>query len=242
MHAAWMRGDNTDQGQESTVVAGLKKILLVDDHAFLRDALAEVMARAFPGVQVLQAGDLQGADHMLEAHRNIDLLLLDLDLPDGDGLDALGRLRVRSGARLVVMSANDRPDTIWRALDLGASGYLPKSLTAGAMLAALNTVLAGGIHVPASALRAAAGGGGGGGTPPDLQAMGLSPRQTDVLGLLVEGVANKVIARELDIGEATVKTHLTAILTRFGVATRTQVVVEMARRGWRVPHRQRLSD
>ncbi len=216
----------------------MKKILLVDDHAFLRDALAEVMARAFPGVQVLQAGDLQGADHMLEAHRDIDLLLLDLDLPDGDGLDALGRLRVRSGARLVVMSATDRPDTIWRALDLGASGYLPKSLTASAMLEALNTVLLGGIHVPASALQI----GPGAVAPRDLQAMGLSPRQTDVLGLLVEGVANKVIARELNIGEATVKTHLTAILTRFGVATRTQVVVEMARRGWRVPHRQRLSD
>jgi len=215
----------------------LKKVMLVDDHAFLRDALAEVMVRAFPGVQVLQAGNLQGATVLLEVHRDVDLLLLDLQLPDGDGLDALAGLRIASGARLVVMSADDQPDTIRCALEAGASGYLPKTLGSGDMLAAVKEVLQGGIYVPASALAAVPCTDG----PQELEGLGLSPRQTEVLSLLVEGVANKGIARELDISEATVKSHISAILYQFGVATRTQVVVAMARRGWRVAHRSRSS-
>jgi len=215
----------------------LKKVMLVDDHAFLRDALAEVMVRAFPGVQVLQAGNLQGATVLLEVHQDVDLLLLDLQLPDGDGLDALAGLRIASGARLVVMSADDQPDTIRCALEAGASGYLPKTLGSGDMLAAVKEVLQGGIYVPASALAAVPCTDG----PQELEGLGLSPRQTEVLSLLVEGVANKGIARELDISEATVKSHISAILYQFGVATRTQVVVAMARRGWRVAHRSRSS-
>lgn len=211
--------------------------MLVDDHAFLRDALSDVMERAFPGVQVLQAGDLQGARALLELHRDVDLLLLDLHLPDGDGLDALAGLRLDSGARLVVMSADNQPDTIRRALEVGASGYLPKTLGSGDMLAAVKEVLQGGIFVPASLLAAAPRAA----VPQALDALGLSPRQTEVLSLLVEGEGNKVIARELGISEATVKSHISAVLNQFGVATRTQVVVEMARRGWRVAHRRRHS-
>lgn len=86
-----------------------KKVLLGDDHAFLRDALAEVKARAFPEVQVLQADDLQAARAMLNRHSDVDLLLLDLLLPDGDGLYAIASLREAGGMRLVVMSADDRP-------------------------------------------------------------------------------------------------------------------------------------
>ena len=218
-------------------IAVLKKVMLVDDHAFLRDALAEVMVRAFPGVQVLQTGDLKGANALLALHRDVDLLLLDLQLPDGDGLEALAGLRIASGARLVVMSGDNQPDTIWRALEAGASGYLPKTLGSGDMLAAVKEVLQGGIFVPACAMAAipcAAG-------PPELDGLGLSPRQTEVLSLLVKGEANKVIARVLGISEATIKSHISAILNRFGVATRTQVVVEMARRGWRVAHLRRPS-
>jgi len=225
------------RARSAGAIVVLKKVMLVDDHAFLRDALAEVMVRAFPGVQVLQAGNLQGATVLLEVHRDVDLLLLDLQLPDGDGLDALAGLRIASGARLVVMSADDQPDTIRCALEAGASGYLPKTLGSGDMLAAVKEVLQGGIYVPASALAAVPCTDG----PQELEGLGLSPRQTEVLSLLVEGVANKGIARELDISEATVKSHISAILYQFGVATRTQVVVAMARRGWRVAHRSRSS-
>ena len=195
------------------------------------------MVRAFAGVQVLQAGDLKSARALLAAHRNVDLLLLDLNLPDGDGLDALAGLRAASGARLVVMSADKHPDTIRRALEAGASGYLPKTLNSVDMLAAVKEVLHGGIFVPASMLAA----GSCAAVPQELAMLGLSPRQTEVLSLLIEGEGNKRIARELGISEATVKAHISAVLLQFGVATRTQVVVEMARRGWRVPHRQRHS-
>ncbi len=207
----------------------MKKILLVDDHAFLRDALADVMARAIPDLQVLQADDLRSARSLLGQHVDVDLLLLDLQLPDGDGMDAIASLLAAGSMRLVVMSADQRPDTIRRALDAGAAGYLPKSLQAAAMLDAVQEVLQGGIYVPVSALAA----------PVLDEAMNLSPRQRDVLGLLIEGVSNKVIARELAISEATVKSHVAAIMGRFDVTTRTQVVVAVARRGWRMPHRRR---
>jgi len=219
----------------------LRKVLLVDDHAFLRDALAEVMARAYPSASVLQAGDLRNAQALLQLHPDIDLLLLDLQLPDGDGLAALPDLLAASRARLVVMSADASVETITRALDRGACGYLPKTLSSASMMLALGAVMNGRVYIPAAALQAA--------PPcrmmaaePDLDAMGLSPRQTDVLSLLIEGVSNKVIARELDISEATVKSHLSIIFTRFGVATRTQVVVEVARQGWRVEHWSRRRD
>lgn len=213
----------------------VKKALLVDDHAFLRDALAEVLSRCFPQVQVLQVGNLQDAYSMLGQHADLDLVLLDLNLPDGDGLQALPGLLLATTARIVVMSADGRVETVLAALDCGAAGYLPKTLGGDEMLAAVKRVLEGGVYVPASALAAQAG------CVQTAAAPVLSPRQSEVLALLVAGAANKVIARELDIAEATVKSHATAIFKGFGVASRTQVVVEVARRGLLIaptPHRK----
>lgn len=206
----------------------MKKVLLVDDHLFLRDALAEVMLRSFPEVEVFQVGTLQAAHAFLGEHTDLDLVLLDLSLPDGDGLMALPALRRATPAWIVVMSADDRIESVNAALDGGAAGYLPKTLGVDEMLAALRLVLDGGVYVPARAIGAA----------PDAAPQGpeprLSPRQREVLALLVAGAANKLIARELDIGEATVKSHVAAIFEEFGVTSRTQVVVEFARRGLRI--------
>jgi DNA-binding NarL/FixJ family response regulator len=198
------------------------RVLLVDDHAFLRDALAEVMLRSFPQAAVLQAGTLAAAHQMLAEHAQLDLVLLDLNLPDGNGLQALPALRLATAARIVLMSADERLETVTAALDAGAAGYLPKTLGGADMLAAVGLVLAGGVYVPPSAL----GHSGGVAAPPSL-----SPRQREVLGWLLAGAANKVIARELEIAEATVKSHVTAIFEAFGVSSRTRVVVEVARRG-----------
>ncbi len=212
----------------------MKKVLLVDDHAFLRDALAEVMRRQFPQAQVLEAGTLQATRSLLAVHADVELLLLDLSLPDGNGLQALPGLHRATAARIVVMSADERIETVNAALEAGAAGYLPKTLGGDSMLAAVQRVLAGGVYVPALAFGARAA------LPLTEPAPTLSPRQRDVLGWLVAGAANKVIARELDIAEATVKSHVTAIFEAFGVANRTQVVVEVARRGWLVePQRKR---
>jgi DNA-binding NarL/FixJ family response regulator len=218
-------------GRAVSAGQSVKKVLLVDDHAFLRDALAEVMLRYFPRAQVLQVGTLQAARCLLGEHADLDLVLLDLSLPDGDGLQALPALRQSTAAWIVVMSADERIETVNAALDAGAAGYLPKTLGGDEMLAAVRRVLDGGVYVPALAI----------GANPALASLRsepmLSPRQREVLALLVAGAANKVIARELDIGEATVKSHVAAIFEEFGVTSRTQVVVEFARRGLRIdPH------
>lgn len=212
----------------------MKKVLLVDDHAFLRDALAAVMLLSFPHARIVQVGSLAAARRALRDHLDVDLVLLDLKLPDGDGLLALPELRQQTQAWIVVMSADERRQTVCAALDGGASGYLPKTLPGDEMLAALRRVLDGGVYVPALMSGARPE------EPPVEADPTLSPRQREVLALLVAGAANKVIARELDIAETTVKSHVTAIFEAFGVASRTQVVVEVARRGLRVePHQRR---
>lgn len=207
----------------------MKKALLVDDHVFLREALALVMTQEFPFLGLLQAGDLAGARGALAAHTDVDLVLLDLTLPDGHGLAAIPQLRESTQATLVVVSADDSHDTILAAIQAGAAGYIPKTTASGAMLAALRVVMAGGVYLPSALLDAAPAPRPAGG--PDL---GLSPRQGDVLRMLIEGKSNKLISRELAISESTVKTHLAAIFRRLDANTRTQAVVAAARLGLRL--------
>ena len=131
-------------GRAVSAGQAVKKVLLVDDHAFLRDALAEVMLRYFAQVEVLQAGSLEAAGSLIGTHADLDLVLLDLSLPDGDGLQALPAMRQTTAAWIVVMSADERVETVNAALDGGAAGYLPKTLGSDEMLAAVRWVLDGG--------------------------------------------------------------------------------------------------
>jgi DNA-binding NarL/FixJ family response regulator len=210
----------------------MKKALLVDDHAFLRDALALVIAQEFPFLALLNAGDLAQARAVLRAHADTDLVLLDLTLPDGHGLDALPQLRELTQASLVVVSADDSSDTILAAIQAGAAGYIPKTMQSGLMLDALRVVMAGGVYLPRTLLDAQPGRSGGAvSSPADL---GLSPRQGEVLRLLIEGKPNKLISRELDMSESTVKTHLGAIFRKLDASSRTQAVVAAARLGLRL--------
>ena len=215
----------------------MNKVLLVDDHAFLCDALAQVLEREFPAAVILQAASLDSAYRAMRLHGDIELVLLDLGLPDGCGLQALPLMRGLSLARVVVMSADARTATVQAALQSGAVGFLPKTLAAAEMLAALRHVVHGGTYLPTS-------GSGRWPVPSDsgraraevqLPLRNLSPRQTDVLHLLLQGASNKLIARSLGIGEATVKSHVTAIFACLGVATRSQVVALVGR--WDVPRR-----
>ncbi len=208
----------------------MHKALLVDDHAFLRDALAMVMTQEFPSLALLSAGDLAQAGRVLQAHPDVDLVLLDLGLPDGQGLDNLAQLRELTQARLVVMSAIDSRDTILAAIQAGAAGYIPKTMASGGMLDALRVVMAGGVFLPRTLLDAPPGGASRS-SPADL---GLSPRQGEVLRMLVEGKTNKLISRELDMSESTVKTHLGAIFRKLDANSRTQAVVAAARLGLRL--------
>ena len=215
------------------------KLLLVDDHALLRDGLALVMAQEFVGLQLLQAGTLAEAHAALKRDPDVRLVLLDLALPDGNGIEALPRLRDQApAATLVALSADESPETVMAAIGAGAAGYIPKRAQAGVMLAALRVVLSGGVYLPPAVLdrRAHERPGSARWTPtargPD--EIGFSPRQADVLRLLIDGKPNKLISRDLEMSESTVKTHLAAIFRKLDANSRTQAVVAAARLGLRL--------
>lgn len=205
------------------------KTLLIDDHPLFREGLALLMASAFPQLDIRQAGSIGQAIERLRAEPDIDLALLDLGLPDSTGTQSLRRLREAAPeVTVVVLSADESPETVLGAIDEGAAGFIPKTSQPGAMRAALETVFAGGVYLPPGVLGLRTD------TPPTEALLGLSPRQLDVLRLLIDGKANKVICRELELSESTVKTHLAAIFRRLEVNSRTQAVVAAARLGLRL--------
>ncbi|HKW84852.1 MAG TPA: response regulator transcription factor [Burkholderiaceae bacterium] len=222
------------------------KVLLVDDHALLRDGIALLMANEFPDLDLLQAGTLAEARAAIGRHDDIRLVLLDLTLPDGSGLAELPWFaEAAPQARLVALSADESKETVLGAISAGAAGYVPKSVQSGAMLEALRNVLDGGVHLPEAVTDRRA-------TPrPDSPArvpkplgpedLGFSPRQADVLRMLIDGKPNKAISRELEMSESTVKTHLAAIFRKLEANSRTQAVVAAARLGLRLGTEDALS-
>lgn len=215
------------------------KILVVDDHPLILEALHHVLKQLDAQVEVLDAQSADQAHALLAAHPDADLLLLDLGLPGTDGLDFLARLRTESPSiPVVVLSASDARDNVMRAIDLGAMGFIPKSSSNQVMLGALRLVLSGGVYLPPAALlhddpsvpvrQPGMAVRDGGVTPRDL---GLTDRQAQVLALILQGKPNKLICRELDLAEGTVKIHVAAILRALNVSTRTQAVIEASRLG-----------
>ena len=216
------------------------KTLLVDDHTLFREGLAMLISHGFPDVRLHQAGDIAEALGLLRSGGGFELVLLDLGLPDSAGMQGLQRLREQApDVTVVVLSADETPETVLSAIDAGAAGFVPKTAKAGVMQAALRVVLAGGVYLPPSVLGhartepapAAKAEAPGADDPEATGPGGLSPRQADVLRLLVAGKPNKLICRELDLAESTVKTHLAAIFRKLEVTSRTQAVVAAARLG-----------
>lgn len=205
------------------------KTLLIDDHPLFREGLALLMAHAFPQLDIRQADSIGQAIERLRSEPEIRLALLDLGLPDSSGTLSLRRLRdAAPEVTVVVLSADETPETVLGAIDEGAAGFIPKTSQTGAMRAALETVFAGGVYLPPRVLGLRAD------APPVEAVLGLSPRQLDVLKLLINGKPNKVICRELDLSESTVKTHLGAIFRKLNANSRTQAVVAAAKMGLRV--------
>jgi DNA-binding NarL/FixJ family response regulator len=217
-------------------------VLLVDDHPLILTALASVIEGMGGETKVRGVPDAAAARAALAADPGIDLVLLDLRLggaaDDGtDGFALLSELREAHPATpVVVVSATDRQADVVRAIDLGAMGFVPKRASNETLFEALRVVMRGGVFVPTAEDGAPAGDGAGGlgvGGPaadaPPLSSYKLTPRQTDVLGLLLRGQSNKLIARELNLSVETVKDHVAAVLRALGVHSRTQAVLAVSR-------------
>jgi DNA-binding NarL/FixJ family response regulator len=202
------------------------RILIADDHPLIRGALRQAVSGAIAGVEIHEAQDFEGLAAALEKHPDMDLVLLDLSMPGVRGYSGLLYLRAeRPGLPVIVVSANEDRAVMRHCLDFGAAAYAPKSLDVESMRAAVRTVLDGGRWAPYD-LDAKA--------PREASALvkrlsSLTPQQVRVLMMLSQGLLNKQIAYELSVSEATVKAHVSAILQKLGVESRTQAVILAAK-------------
>jgi DNA-binding NarL/FixJ family response regulator len=203
------------------------RILLIDDHPLFRGGLKYLLRGLDESVETDESGDCAQALERLGAG-TYDLVLLDLKLPGVNGLDALASLREAApGTPLIVLSGEDDPEVVRASIERGAMGFIPKSSTPEVMIQALQLVLKRGVYLPPTVLDAVHAGG-----PAALP--GLTPRQMDVMRCVIRGMPNKVIARELDVSEATVKAHLTAVFQALGARNRTEAVYVAAKVGLRL--------
>jgi DNA-binding NarL/FixJ family response regulator len=201
------------------------KFLVVDDHALTRRGLRVALAALADEVVVLEAANVEQARDAIASHADIDLMLLDLGLPGAGGLSLLHQLRREHNLLpVIVVSATDDHDHVIKALNFGALGYVPKSSSVELTLQAIRLVLSGGTYIPQQALAASRNASGHTAADPQ-RIRGLTQRQRQTLTLMAQGKPNKTIATELNITEATVKSHVTEILRLLKVTNRTQAVI-----------------
>jgi DNA-binding NarL/FixJ family response regulator len=204
------------------------RIVIVDDHPLFRDALRQAVAAAFADSETLVASSLDELVAKLETETDIDLILLDLAMPGVQGFSGLLLLRTEHPEiPVVIVSATGDPGTIRRAMDFGASGFVPKSQPVDRIRDAVKTVLDGGVWTPPNLDLT-------GMADPDASSLAarlstLTPQQIRVLMMLGEGLLNKQIAYKLGVSEATIKAHVSAILQKLGVDSRTQAVIALGR-------------
>lgn len=225
------------------------KVLLVDDHPLILAALRSLLLTLGEKVEVTGAASAAEARTALAAGADHDLILLDLSLGDADGFDLLTEFReAHPGLPIVVVSASERASDVIRAIDLGAMGFVPKRASNDSLKEALRMVMGGGLYVPPAMFGLSHADAPStpanvpGETPllgtqaqpsqhqrvTSLDKLNLTPRQRDVLGLLLKGLPNKLIARELHLSVETVKDHVAAVLRTLGVGTRTQAVLAVS--------------
>jgi DNA-binding NarL/FixJ family response regulator len=204
------------------------RLLIADDHPLFRGALREAVTGLFERVDIGEAGSFDDVVKLLERGREVDLILLDLSMPGVRGFSGLMFLRAQfPSVPIVVVSANDDPAVIRRCMELGTSGFIPKRLGIEEMRAAIKRVLEGDVWTPPDVDLNA-------GSDAETSALmarltSLTPQQVRVLMMLSEGLLNKQIAYELGVSEATVKAHVSAILQKLGVESRTQAVITAAK-------------
>jgi DNA-binding NarL/FixJ family response regulator len=204
------------------------RLVIADDHPLFRGAMREAVSGLLEQVDIAEAGSFDEVAELLERGGDVDLILLDLTMPGVRGFSGLMYMRAQyPSVPVIVVSANDDPAAIRRCMEFGASGFIPKTLGVDAMRAAISRILNGGVW-----------------TPPDVDLSGgsdteaaelmarmatLTPQQVRVLMMLSEGLLNKQIAYQLSVSEATVKAHVSAILQKLGVESRTQAVIAAAK-------------
>lgn len=214
------------------------KVIVVDDHALIREGIARLLTKLAANLEVFEAGSCPEAFAILDAHPDMSLVLLDLGLPGMSGEEGLEFLRARHpDVPVVVLSGERDCETVLNTIRKGAMGFIPKTHSSGLLLAALQFVLVHrGIYLPPDIfLQEASPIAGGPCTKAHAsasadpvtypEALGLTPRQADILHLVLQGKPNKLICRELGLAEGTVKTHLSAVLRALNVTTRTEAVV-----------------
>ncbi len=200
------------------------KIIIADDHPLFRQALMTVLTATFDGAQLFEADSIAKLDSLLTTEEDIDLLLLDLNIPKAHGFNTLISIRnCYPHMGVIVVSGQEDSDTICRSINYGAAGFVPKSTPVPEMMTAIKQVLAGeqwlpeGVNtvepVPADSIES--------------KIISLSPRQHSILMMFADGLLNKQIAHELGLSEATIKAHASAIFLKLGVHTRTQAVIAM---------------
>ena len=202
--------------------------VIADDHPLFRGALREAVSGLFGDAAIAEAGSFDDAAALLDRDSEVDLVLLDLTMPGVRGFSGLMYLRAQyPSVPVIVVSANDDPAVIRRCMEFGASGFIPKTLGVEAMRAAIARVLEGGVWTPPDVDLQA----GTDAETADLVARlaTLTPQQVRVLMMLSEGLLNKQIAYNLSVSEATVKAHVSAILQKLGVDSRTQAVIAAAK-------------
>ena len=231
------------------------EILLVDDHVLFREGIALLLRSVVADDALYQAGRCDDALALLGQHPGIELVLMDINLPGMSGINAIAMIRAQFPLIAVVgLSSCDDKQTILDTIDAGAMGFIPKSASSAVLHAALQLVLSKGIYIPPEAFlreRNLAGsgpasgrvrnapdraGGAGSMTPASL---GLTPRQSEVLFLILQGKSAKAICRELSLSSGTVKIHTSAALRALNVTTRTQAVIAAGRIGLRFDDRGR---
>ncbi|GGW49692.1 response regulator [Vreelandella hamiltonii] len=212
-------------------------LLVADDHPLFRDALQAVIRGGLADTRLLEADSLAAAMAHIEAHDTLDLLLLDLSLPDADGLEGLKTLRSAfPWLPVAIVSAHQERQLVLDAITQGAVGYIPKSTPGEQLLSALEQILQGQLYLPADIMRRppaqrapAAASVSSSAALQDVERPGRLPRltdkQLDVLSCMSQGMSNKQIARELTIAETTVKTHVSAILRKLGASSRVHAIV-----------------
>jgi DNA-binding NarL/FixJ family response regulator len=204
------------------------RLVIADDHPLFRGALREAVTGLFERVDIAEAGTFNEVAELLERGSDVDLVLLDLAMPGVRGFSGLMYLRAQyPSVPVIVVSANDDPAAIRRCMEFGASGFIPKTLGVEAMRGAIQRIISGGVWTPPDVDLSA---GSDAETAALMARMAtLTPQQVRVLMMLSEGLLNKQIAYQLSVSEATVKAHVSAILQKLGVESRTQAVIAAAK-------------